>query len=223
MEKTARHRSLIRSDAVRHGTATLIEFAPYLYRAARYALNLHSAEPGDDVSPLPYGSRGDSKRPRNIRGPLEVSEDFTLKHEPPFTTVKTQFQPQYQAKGLTLVAMDRHMTIADRLKAAMKDAGISSSQLARECGVTPAAVNKWRNGGRLSADNLAAAARALGVNPDWLRTGKLPRERQNGTVERDVDRVLSLLTGLQGPLSELLQAISKLHEHQEQERKRRRA
>lgn len=107
--------------------------------------------------------------------------------------------------------MDKLPTIAARLADAMKEANVSSSDLARACYVSPAAVYKWlKVDGKLSADNLVAAARALGVSEEWLRTGKLPRERVNGQQEHDLDRVMDLLEGLAGPLAALAGAIEQL-------------
>lgn len=121
--------------------------------------------------------------------------------------------------------MDKLPTIAARLADAMQEAKVNSSQLARACDVSPAAVYKWLNvAGKLSADNLVAAARALGVSEEWLRTGKLPRERVNGPQEQDLDRVMDLLEGLAGPLSALATAIEQLRKSRpEGARKGRRA
>jgi phage repressor protein C with HTH and peptisase S24 domain len=54
----------------------------------------------------------------------------------------------------------------------MKTAGVSTSELARALGVTYQAVRKVLGGGQFGMENNAAAARRLGVNSDWLATGK---------------------------------------------------
>lgn len=146
-----------------------------------------------------------------------------LQHARPFTKVKDALQPKYSIKGLTLVDMDKFATMADRINAAMKDAGVKPGQLAKACGVSAAAVTKWRAGGKLSADNLSAAARALGVREEWLRTGRLPRERDGAEEDRQVDRVVEILQGLKEPLAALAEAIDQLQKTQEtrpKERKR---
>jgi len=121
--------------------------------------------------------------------------------------------------------MDKLPTIAARLDDAMQEAKVNASELARACRVSPAAVYKWlKVDGKLSADNLAAASRALGVSEEWLRTGKLPRERVNGTQEQDLDRVMDLLEGLAAPLAALAGAIEQLRKSRpEAARKGRRA
>jgi hypothetical protein len=92
----------------------------------------------------------------------------------------------------------------------MADLNVSPSDLARSCGVKPSAVYKWQHGGKMSADNSAAAARALGVREEWLRTGRLPRERSNGAQEEGLDDVVDILQGLREPLAALAAAIDKL-------------
>lgn len=66
------------------------------------------------------------------------------------------------------------VSLAKRIKQALKDAGISKSDLARAVGVSPSAVTQWENGDTkvLDGDNLLKAARALSVSPEWLGSGK---------------------------------------------------
>lgn len=66
------------------------------------------------------------------------------------------------------------MTLAKRIKEALKDAGITKSALARDVGVSPSAVTQWENGDTkiLDGDNLLKAARVLGVSAEWLGSGK---------------------------------------------------
>ena len=94
----------------------------------------------------------------------------------------------------------------------MREAEVSASELARACRVTPAAVFKWREGHtkELKADNYIDAARALGVSAEWLRTGKLPREREHAQEENQMDQVLDLLEDLKGPLASLAAAIEQI-------------
>jgi phage repressor protein C with HTH and peptisase S24 domain len=62
----------------------------------------------------------------------------------------------------------------DRLADAMKAAGVSTTRLARELDISYQAVKKVLLGGSaaFNTENNAAAARYLGVNSDWLATGK---------------------------------------------------
>lgn len=65
-------------------------------------------------------------------------------------------------------------TLADRLRAAMRAAGINQKQLADACGVKPPSVNGWlsEKAKFLRGANLLRAAAALGVSDEWLATGK---------------------------------------------------
>ncbi|MBB6579625.1 phage repressor protein C with HTH and peptisase S24 domain [Comamonas odontotermitis] len=66
------------------------------------------------------------------------------------------------------------MTLADRLLAAMAHANLTQAELARRCGVKPPSVSGWLSGKSkfLRGENLLSAARALGVNQQWLATGQ---------------------------------------------------
>jgi transcriptional regulator with XRE-family HTH domain len=200
--------NIIDSSEVR--TSSNVELIANPKSAFSDAFKLSGGEVRNDCFPLPDCGGANTQRPRDIRGSLKVINNVLLEHDPPFTTVKRTLQPQCKPNALTSVAMDKLPLIADRLNDAMAEIKISPSQLARACGVSPAAVFKWQTGGKLSADNLAAAARALGVREEWLRTGKLPREREHGSQEQDLDRIMGLLEGLQGPLAALATAIDQL-------------
>lgn len=63
-------------------------------------------------------------------------------------------------------------TYSDRLIEAMKAAGVSTTDLARAIGISYQAVKKAREGGQFGSENNIAAARYLGVNSEWLATGK---------------------------------------------------
>lgn len=80
-------------------------------------------------------------------------------------------------------------TLQDRLKEALADARISQSELARRVKATRGAVSFWFTGAtkELTAENLVAAASALGVNPVWLATGKGSKGLDSDTSAPDFD------------------------------------
>lgn len=57
----------------------------------------------------------------------------------------------------------------------MKEAKVRTADLARALHISYQAVRKVLLGGLFSTENNAAAAKLLGVNSDWLATGKGPR------------------------------------------------
>lgn len=175
-------------------------------------LNLLSAELRNNGAPLADSSRTDSQRPRDIRGALKVIHNVLLEHGPSLTVVHDLTQPQSKTKVLTSVDMDKLSTLAGRLEDAMRDKKVTLSELARACQVSPAAVSKWLDGKtkKLTAENYVKAGRALGVREEWLRTGKLPRDREHGQEERQFDQVIELLQQLRGPLASLSSAIEQL-------------
>lgn len=71
-------------------------------------------------------------------------------------------------------------TLKDRLKELIEPMGRGAQKrLAIACGIDPASVNNWLSGKTKTIEgaNLLAAARFLGVSPEWLATGKGPREQ----------------------------------------------
>ena len=68
-------------------------------------------------------------------------------------------------------------TIAERLEHALKESGMTASELARTIRIRPQAVSQWISGSTKSpsATNLLRAAKVMGVDPDWLIEGKTRR------------------------------------------------
>lgn len=64
-------------------------------------------------------------------------------------------------------------TLAGRINTAMSAARMGTGELARACGVSGPCVSDWRNGKTKTIDSrtLFLAAKALGVNAEWLATG----------------------------------------------------
>lgn len=207
-----------RSTVSHNRPTTDIKFTPNFQGSTCEPLNIQRTEPRNDGAPLADSGGADLQRPRDIRGILKVIDNVRLEHGPSVTVVTTRMQPHLKTGVLTSVYMDKLETLADRLNSAIeqieKETGdkITPSDLARSCSVSPAAVSKWLDGStkKLSADNYASASRALGVREEWLRTGRLPRERVNAGEEREIERAMQLLVNLRSPLSELVIAIDKL-------------
>ncbi|WP_063801356.1 XRE family transcriptional regulator [Burkholderia ubonensis] len=65
-------------------------------------------------------------------------------------------------------------TLADRLRAALVEAKMNQSELARRVGVTRGAVSFWLNGDttNLAGENLLKVAFVLSVSPTWLANGR---------------------------------------------------
>jgi transcriptional regulator with XRE-family HTH domain len=66
-------------------------------------------------------------------------------------------------------------TLQDRLRDAMAaNPGVKQTHIAKACGIKPPSVSDWLNGKtkNLDAANLLPTARILGVNPEWLASGK---------------------------------------------------
>lgn len=63
------------------------------------------------------------------------------------------------------------MTLQERIKKALQEAGISNAEIARRTNVSPQAVNGWLTEGTIAKSRLAQVARECGVSLDWLVSG----------------------------------------------------
>lgn len=206
----------------RQRLSALVHLVPDAQSAASEALDFSRAEPRNNDAPLADGGGTDVQRPRDIRGVLKVIDNVLFQHAPMLTAFKSRMQPHLSCASLTSVDMDKFSTLAERLLDAMGEE-ISASDLARACGVSPAAVSKWLDGTtkKLSADNYASTSRALGVREEWLRTGRLPRERTHAEEERQADKIIGILEGLKEPLAALSKAIEQLSAAQPDKKRRK--
>ncbi len=72
------------------------------------------------------------------------------------------------------------MTLAERLKLAMREAGLTQAALADRVGVSQAAIQKLTSGSAKSSTRIVDIARALGVRPAWLSD-------ENGAMKESAD------------------------------------
>jgi transcriptional regulator with XRE-family HTH domain len=66
-------------------------------------------------------------------------------------------------------------SIAERLKEARDAAGLSQPELAKRAGVSRGTIGNIEAGHRKEPRELLAIARVVGVNAEWLKTGKGPK------------------------------------------------
>lgn len=75
--------------------------------------------------------------------------------------------------ALAFMTMD---TFYERLISAREAKGISQADLYRAVGVSNATVSEWESGKtKPRGSNLLKVSKVLGVNPEWLSSGKGPR------------------------------------------------
>jgi len=106
------------------------------------------------------------------------------------SAINCEVKPNY-IKRTYNIGMD---TISKRLRAAMKQAELSASELAGKTGVSRAAVSQWLNGdiAKLKAENIFTAAKVLRLNAEWLATGKGEMDVIYG-ADLKIDSVLKLM------------------------------
>lgn len=66
------------------------------------------------------------------------------------------------------------MTLAERLKNAMAEAGLTQADLADKCGISQASIQKLVSGKAKSTTFIVQISEALGVNVKWLAQGDEP-------------------------------------------------
>lgn len=68
-------------------------------------------------------------------------------------------------------------TLGQRLEECLSESGKTLADVAKIAGVSYAGASQWKTGEtkRIRAENLFPIARTLGVNPEWLATGKGPK------------------------------------------------
>jgi len=87
-------------------------------------------------------------------------------------------------------------TLSERLTLALEKAGITKTDLYKGAGVSSGAVSQWFSGAvkGLRADTNVKAAKVLGVNPEWLATGKGNMYLEDGethpTAQRFMDEAM---------------------------------
>lgn len=190
-----------------------IQLRTALKRSTRDALNFLGTVIRNNAGPLADRRHRNLKRAGNIGSRLEMGEDILFEHDRNLTQVDSALQPQFIERVLTLVEMNDLQTLAGRIQDALDATQENASWLAAKSGVSPAAVGKWLSGETkmLKSEVLYAAAKALRVNPDWLRTGK--GARQPGKAAQDegkIEDAVRLLSELHGPLLALVGAIERL-------------
>jgi len=87
------------------------------------------------------------------------------------------------------------MVFGERLRMARRKAGLTQKQLGDAVGMTKGSISGLENGSSKnpSAGNLLPIAKALGVNPEWLLTGKgnmrppTPIDVESGSSVYDAD------------------------------------
>jgi transcriptional regulator with XRE-family HTH domain len=124
--------------------------------------------------------------------------------------------------------------LADRLRAARAEANLRQEELATRAGVSQGTIANLEAGTRKNPRELLSIARALGVQPEWLKTGKGPKHLpqdspphaandqrapylinpdQSSTLEHHVSQLGALLQPVdevrRGAIAELLGALAR--------------
>ena len=72
--------------------------------------------------------------------------------------------------------MKRMTTLSERLRQARQSQGMSQTELARASGVSQQAISLLERGDALKSKHIIPLSVALQVNPQWLQSGRGPRE-----------------------------------------------
>lgn len=102
-------------------------------------------------------------------------------------------------------------SLADRLRLALRISGKTKTDIWKACGISSGAVTHWFNGStqEITGTNLTNTASVLGVNAEWLATGKGLREASNIASAPDSRGFVPLISNVQaGEFSEAIDALS---------------
>lgn len=99
------------------------------------------------------------------------------------------------------------MSLSDRIQRLSEANGISQSELEKTLGFGKGTISKWKGSTAPSADKLLKIAEYFDVTIDYLMTGKINHENNNGLTakdERDITKDLNnimakLTSGEEGP------------------------
>jgi transcriptional regulator with XRE-family HTH domain len=86
--------------------------------------------------------------------------------------------------------------LADRIKEARVQRGLSQAQLAAMAGVRQSAIGNLEAGIRKSTHNVLEIARALGVRPEWLQDGIGSREAKAVALRPEVVEIAEKINSM---------------------------
>ncbi len=91
-------------------------------------------------------------------------------------------------------------TLAERARHARKSAGLTQEEAGKAVGISTSAIGQWESGKSktINSEHLHIAARAYGVSPEWLATGK----KAPGAAGSDVNPRLTALHAIVAPMSD---------------------
>lgn len=94
------------------------------------------------------------------------------------------------------IALMRKKSIFDRIVEARRDAGLPTTQIsiAKELGISTAAVNKWAKGAGVSTEHILELAYSSGAAVEWLLSGRPPKRAHDESSS--VGRLLTAFEAL---------------------------
>lgn len=125
----------------------------------------------------------------------------------------------YQTAAVSIPPKDQS-EFWDRLEEASRDVGLpyGLSDIGRELDLWPSAVQKWRDGLNYPGQkNLNQLAINRGVNTEWLKTGRGPKQAE-GAMDTNTRELLKLWTSLPAEARDRLLGAAR-YEHTVQENK----
>lgn len=106
-------------------------------------------------------------------------------------------------------------SVRERIKAAMRRAGVTQGQVAEACGVSGPAVNQWLSGKTRTIDprHLPSIAACTDSSVAWLASGKgRPGKKAGATLssaeKRLIDDLRRLPPGVRAEVGRLVRAIA---------------
>lgn len=89
-------------------------------------------------------------------------------------------------------------SIAQRIKQARLQAGLTQAELARRMGISRTSASIWESGGNVSQENLPRLAKVLKVTPEWLHYGVQRDEVDHGVLRQCIALACEVKSNLAG-------------------------
>jgi len=104
-------------------------------------------------------------------------------------------------------------SLAHRIEAVRTEKGLTKTDIWQGAGLSSGVYAQWMNGAALKGETLIKVASVLGVNPDWLQTGKGNRDQKTKQDREEITLGNLKIPSRARLLVDLFNKLSSDHQH----------